>query len=156
EGDHEFHTDGRPENFKSSVDGKPVKVTWRESKDRSGFYVKSVHFNKGQTRIIEDSYTGGTGGDTGGNRTLVYVLETGKSWKGTIGHATIIVDTSFLRNCWPVSGLEKFHWSGNDLVWEASNLKPTRQSNIDISWQARYDNGSINGHRIWATYNGMY
>lgn len=78
---------GDLEKLTSSVDGRPVKVTRRLiSKDEDDEYffeyawVKTVRFEKGQTRRIVNTYVQGLGGDTSGHRFFSYTFSTGASW----------------------------------------------------------------------------
>ena len=74
----------------STVDGKPVAVQRKliSMDDDEAFYeyawVKSVHFEKGQTRTIVNTYVQGLGGDTSGHRFFGYTFATGATWHKNI------------------------------------------------------------------------
>ncbi|HVT10833.1 MAG TPA: hypothetical protein VHE55_01090 [Fimbriimonadaceae bacterium] len=99
-------------SFKSTVDGKRVDTTLEPAKApedadfnakgwNSAFQVKSVHFGKGQTRRVRDSYQVRLGtvaihGEVPGKgepaeRIFSYIFSTGGSWHGSIGRAEMVI-----------------------------------------------------------------
>ena len=138
------------DNFRSWVDGKPVKVAVipdapdSNTLDYSMWYAKYVHFRKGQTRIVVDKYSGGYGGESNGQRDFAYILKTGASWKGPIGHATIICKLGATSQYMPIqfspSGFKRV---GNTITWNLDSLKPTED--IKISWYPAFLNVRVNG-----------
>jgi hypothetical protein len=86
--------------FLSTVDGRSVKVKRTPAGGKSPFksaWVKRVHFRARQTRRVVAEYWA-KHGDIGDYIVDDYVLQTGASWKGKIGRATITVDWSKLNN----------------------------------------------------------
>lgn len=93
-GDH-----GQPDytdltNFHSTVDNKPVALR-RVVVDRTRnhllaydeytiWWIKRVHFRRGQTRIVYDRYEGGGGGDSIGTQWFTYILRSGVPGKATL------------------------------------------------------------------------
>lgn len=55
-------------------------------------YVKSVHFEKNQTRHVLVEYDSAYGAAGGGWNLNEYILRTGATWAGTIGQCSITVD----------------------------------------------------------------
>lgn len=116
--------------FRSWVDGKPIKTILRPATKQTGddvkaWYVKTVHFAQGQTRVVEDRYTGGGKDVSDGWHAFTYILSTGASWKGPIGYAKIVCDLSGLRKYSPVTISTKgYKRQGSTAVWEFHNLKP--------------------------------
>lgn len=89
-------------NFKSTVDGKAVKVEYRKLGDdlhtSDGVWVKSVAFQAGQSRVVRVTYESPNGGSTQGNRSSHYIFETGATWSGNIEWITVTVDWSGVKN----------------------------------------------------------
>ena len=105
------------EHFRSCIDGKAVslrmEVAGHDSEggrladyDAPVYHVKSVHFAKGQTRIIEDWYRTDHSGEGTNSMTkkgdenlyislFTYVMASGGSWNGNIGEA--VVDVRFME-----------------------------------------------------------
>ena len=127
-------------NFRSLVDGKPVKTTFVKAKPVSkqvvpeyeAWYVKVVPFKAGQTRTVVDTYGGRLGESAYGagaiGKSFLYILETGKNWKGTIGKAVITVDASN-----PPPGVrfksaspKGYARRGNKFVWTLKDFEPVK------------------------------
>lgn len=81
--------------FRSWVDGKPVKTLLLP--DANGYWAwhaKDVAFRRGATRTVRVAYDADGGGATASPkyvREAAYVLHTGASWHGPIGHAEVVV-----------------------------------------------------------------
>jgi hypothetical protein len=102
--DSDDYEDPKPKSifssFRSYVDGKPVKTSLAVGESFKNWQVKSVSFAKGQTRKVRNVYKVDLGQLTiGGGESSVpmtwqatYVVETGRSWKGTIGSSKVIFD----------------------------------------------------------------
>ena len=129
------------QDFKSYVDGSPVAVQEARGINPIGYpsgrmpyyswYTFSVPFTTGETIEVRNTYqvqfSQGNAGFFAG-----YVLQTGKYWKGPIGHAKITFKMgdiqpyqlgSLYPNC--------YRFQGNDLVFERSNFKPDFDLRID-------------------------
>jgi len=149
-------------SFRSVVNGVPVAVK-DFSKDGSFWKVKEVRFAKGETKVVENFYSGRTGTHTvtysGLDEGLVsdisYILETGASWRGPIGYAKVVfqfaedtIPTPLIpkrrdsvlrwRTADPAtveySGFAKPRVDGRRLVFERRNFTPSQASNIHLSW----------------------
>jgi hypothetical protein len=141
------------EFFRSYVDGKRVKVTRVVDKERTGeaeyhvWWVKRVHFGRGQTRRVVCEYEGGGSRSSYGWYGWSYTLKTGASWKGTIGRARIICD---IRGLEPYCRLKirpaGYRRRGNTVVWDFRNFKPKKD--IDFSWQTAFLDVVVNGMPI--------
>jgi hypothetical protein len=83
------------DRFRSWVDGKPVRTKIEGlTKDGTGYHrwrTKQVKFGAGQTRRVEVRYRAGLGDVSDGSCTFTYVMTTGASWKGKIGHAKVTI-----------------------------------------------------------------
>jgi hypothetical protein len=83
--------------FRSWVDGQPVRtrIEGLRVNHRDGSWerwrTKVVHFASGQRRRVEVRYRDGIGGVSDGSRFFTYVMRTGASWKGKIGHAKVVI-----------------------------------------------------------------
>ena len=124
-------------DFRSWVDGKPVKTRIEGSKSRnedgySGWRVKNVHFGAGQSRTIVDTYRGGLGASSDGSSFFEYVLKTGASWKGQIGSAVIRVDTRPMLRVFRLGDIKPTgsKVSGGIVTWRLTNLEPTEDISI--------------------------
>ena len=148
--------------FRARVDGIPVKVTHVKTKpkdmeDYREWWVKTVHFGAGQTRVVEDFYGGRASGDSMGGTYAVYVLQTGRAWKGPIGHATIRMDLSAVRDFQtfiPYPAGYRRH--GDILTWEWRDIEPRNDIRLIYTWNhTRFivDGKDINQdlvcHRSW-------
>jgi hypothetical protein len=85
------------DHFRSFVDGAEVSCVRTAGHGGSGgaiehWWVKTVTFGAGETRIVRDVYrapVGGHIGDSlGAHDQFEYTLYTGSSWSGPIGAAT--------------------------------------------------------------------
>lgn len=164
-------------NFRSRVDGRATATRVESATDGDGaplYHVKTVHFGAGQTHVVEDWYTGALSG--GGTSTLVpkgkgeqenlyvsefeYVMESGGSWKGNIGEATVQVDfvQKSLRHLKPIPETQtgpperntKLNllpsngviWSafckpqvhGRRMVFHRKDFKPTDNDNVYLTF----------------------
>jgi hypothetical protein len=152
--------DAKLEGFRSWVDGKPVKVRW--TLGRSGdegydaWYVKRVRFGRGQVHVVEDAYGGGGGGMSDGFRSYSYVLQTGASWKGSIGRAKIALDLGLLAEYSPIQISGPAHSRKGALVlWDLHNFKPGLHDNIQINWYPGFRNVYVNGSPVGADLDGV-
>lgn len=95
------------QNFKSWVDGVPVKTTVVLSQNPNAkgatyggsWHAKVVHFGAAQTLTVRDTYrqpqSGGVSASTNGLylNQVQYIMSTGSSWKGPIG--SVVVEAHF-------------------------------------------------------------
>lgn len=106
--------------FRSYVDGKRVQTKLIDASEDMGWQVKHVRFAKGQTRKVRNVYRVGLGQLSINGRAprppmtwqAQYVVETGRSWKGTIGSTKVIVD--FERSALVRSPLKAAKWPANE------------------------------------------
>jgi hypothetical protein len=145
--------------FVSFVDGRRVKVQRFGPKgeivgDYEIWWVKRVHFRKGQTRIVVNRYRGGFGYNTSGMQWFTYVLSTGASWKGTIGYARIVCDISGMKG--DTVWADPHKRVGHLLIWEFRNFEP--KTDIEIQWWGGFWDFEINGYSIkpWECWEGEY
>lgn len=140
--------------FESTVDGEKTEVRRKvgkidEEDTYSIWWVKTVTFDAGQRRSVVVEYEGDGGWDTSGNGWFDYVLGTGASWKGKIGSAKIVVDTTgFAR----YSGLEfeprPTHRFKDRVEWHLVDFEPKRSRTIRIKWFFGFLDVFVNGARI--------
>ncbi len=153
--------------FRSWVDGKPVKCTYKRGKEQSAheyessrdsWYVKDVPFEAGQTRKVVDEYSSGLDVSANSMQTsyeipwsFTYVLRTGRNWKGTIGKATIILD---------VSRVDEVHYeivrspagsvrAKDTLTWTFTDFEPTEDISIDLVPRFPKLNGKMADPEQW-------
>lgn len=139
-----------PENkFVSLIDGVKVQVSpivrpgeWAID-NYTVWWTKSVYFAAGQTRIVDDNYSGGGGDIATGNKWFNYVLKSGASWNGPIGRAVITCDMSGL----PYSPIDisppGYTHVGDKIVWDMQNVKP--KEDISLYWYPAFMDVVING-----------
>ena len=135
--------------FHSWVDGKAVKVkrrlhdkTFEDGYNYTNWWVKKVHFNAGQTRTIVDEYQGEPGWAGTGypdTETFNYILQTGGSWKGSIGSGTIQIDCRNLMNRYQVKCMQGAFMKPIKVVSGVANirfrdLKPTDKDDVQVWW----------------------
>lgn len=131
--------------FRSRVDGKPVQTQliqrnwkkWGHYIDYKHWWVKSVPFKKGQTRVVVNEYQTQPGEIGGMLQGFNYIVQTGANWKGNISNATITVDVSHLLK--QGSKVDKVSPSGykkvgQTYVWERKNFAPKPSDNIEVLW----------------------
>jgi len=145
----------RLRGFTSWVDDKPVKITYRPSaksdesedkKEYNAWYVKTVHFDAGQTRKVVDMYASdlGAAGTSDGWTTseFTYVLRTGASWKGRIGKATINMDTSAGAGFYDIKASPKgCKVKGDKYTWVMTNFEPKQDISLVFSVKMPLVNG---------------
>lgn len=150
--------------FQSTVDGQSVRVTRKVAQKPTDdgdyeydyWWVKKVSFARGQTRTIVNTYTGGVGikapfynQPTG----FHYVLETGASWHGPIGHARIVCDLGSVANDWPLwFGPDGGKRKGRTITWDLRNFKP--DNDVNIGWYPGFSDISVNGQWLWKRVDG--
>ena len=145
------------QDFKSYADGSPVAVQETRGINTIGYpsgqvlyyswYTFNVPFSAGETREVRNTYrmqlSLGSAGFFAG-----YVLQTGKYWKGPIGHAKITFKMGEIQP-YQLSRLYPncYRLQGNDLVFERSNFKPDfdldiayymDQSNLPLAYVKRF------------------
>jgi hypothetical protein len=107
EGYHMTPGDSLFTNFRTVINGQEVSVevkagTSDESvaadvgDSYSSFYVWPVHFKKGETKTIYNSYLYDMA-ESIGDRSILYTLKTGALWKGPIGKLDIYIDLGALN-----------------------------------------------------------
>ena len=84
------------EGFRSWVDGQSVATrkivqSMKPERPPDRWYTKRVAFAKGQRRVVRDTYTQPHGEISDGSYFFPYVLTTGASWHGPIGHVAVVV-----------------------------------------------------------------
>lgn len=123
--------------FRSKVDGVPVKVTTLEKKDKQGrttfWYVKDVQFERGQRRTIINRFRQGYGDSTMGDNFFVYVVSTARSWRGPVERLGIEIHW-YGKSLWErleVTGVAEgkvpkpaTHKGGRTLMWSLVNCEP--------------------------------
>jgi hypothetical protein len=121
-------------NFKSYIDGEEVEVKplpgYANESGFERFWVKEVHFDAGQRRIICNTYIGGAGGSVGGAKEFYYDVATAACWKGSIGYLRITVDYSDMGPDFQLFHIEPNfrdlrELGTNKIVWRWKNVEPT-------------------------------
>ncbi|MHB1458669.1 MAG: hypothetical protein ACYC0V_17310, partial [Armatimonadota bacterium] len=128
-------------NFRSSVNGKPVKTKFIIGSKHEfnryyyGWHVKDVYFDKGETKIVIDEYDCLLGGDISGSRSFSYILKSGKTWDGTIGKAVITVD---LGDYASVFNVKSYTYKinrrvDNKLIWNLTEIEPEEDIGLTLT-----------------------
>lgn len=154
-----FPQDGKhdPESdyFRASVDGKPVAIQHAEGEMElqevtRDWWVKSVHFNSGQTRVVEDEYGGSVAIDeTDQARFATYVLKTGGPWHGPIGKATIVMDVSAFHGYQTIHATPSgYRRHGDRITWTLRNFEPKQDIRILCYWGYRPERVVVNGREM--------
>jgi len=145
---------GKLNDFHSWIDGSPITVTNRKAPDgdEGGPYedwlIKTVPFGENQTRTVVDTYRGGGGEVSDGERWFTYVLTTGSNWKGPIGRARVTCNLGSLSGFSPIEiSPAGYHRSGNIITWDMRDIEPTK--NIEIRWTEAFMNVRVNGKYPW-------
>jgi hypothetical protein len=152
----EVRDEGNPlgefEGFRSRIDGKTVEVkptAWVS--EPGGFtgrrwWVKTVRFGRGETRVVENSYSSRTGTDSHGVRFFHYELKTGKNWSGPIGRALITIDTAAVRDHQTFDP-EPADCTVEDncFTWTFTEFEPAED--IRLTYYESYDNFFVDGER---------
>lgn len=143
----------RFEYFRTSVDGAAVKSTYQplppsEDNEYTGWHIKTVPFKRGQTRVVTVEYASPVGETSDGSRFCSYTMETGSSWKGTIGRAVIRLDTGAISRHYTVISIypKQTEIQGNTIIWRFANLEPVLQNDIFVRFDLKRP--VINGRRI--------
>lgn len=149
--------------FKSWIDGRPVKVKLIKAATNSSdsWWTKRVTFKAGQTVTVKVQYSDegglfGSWGRTPDNDAPLlvfqYVLHTGASWRGAIGHVVVEVTCPHFKNLtfapfkdWGEKikpshkylfwqGPSKPKLNGTVLRFEARNLKPDADDDVRLGF----------------------
>lgn len=131
------------EFFESYVDGQRVeskrKVPGWFSDEYRTWWTKEVRFQAKELRVVRDVYRSGIGRDVNARNFFTYQLDTGASWDGTIGAASIVVTldetipVESVRKIWP----EPSEVSGSEIRWAFADFEPALAgslSSIGVSW----------------------
>lgn len=114
--------------------------------------VKTVSFRAKQTRVVRVRYTAMLGEVSDGTRFFQYDLDTGASWKGTIGKAEVTVRLHRFEDYWPVRVADPaaHYRRGNRMIWRWRNLEPSRAKNgfVFIEFLPGYNNIVADGERV--------
>jgi hypothetical protein len=137
------------DGFRRSVGGRRLRVRRlvdATGRDYSYWWVSKVHFAAHQTRRVTVDYTGGVGGMSTGDGFLQYVLRTGSSWHGRIGHVRVVATCTDGAG-WTFSGRpDGYRRFGRALVWDMHNVKP--QDDVYIDWKPAEHSVYVSGQRV--------
>jgi len=123
------------------VDGRPARVRYANGAmdQASGviynWWVTTIHFKAGQTRVVRNYYESEAEADPYLERHTQYILTTGRPWRGTIGRATISLDTSAIRDyqtMWftPLGYRRHRHM----VTWILRDFEPRQNIEINYGW----------------------
>jgi hypothetical protein len=157
-----FGDDEKLYDFKTYVDGQVRNTVIQEGLKEEGnnqgtmyyanWHVWEMQFDKGQERRVVNTYRVKNGYDSTGGRTVKYILETGATWKNTIGYGKVsirldkkidpqnlnIVDYQGYENHSNVT--ISVYPEDNKITWEFFDLEP--DFNIEL-----YDQKSMERQR---------
>lgn len=120
-------------NFRTFVNGVELPVE-KEKGVRpkidmpfySEWYTFTVPFAAGETVIVNNTYTYQPSYNSIGDVSTGYVLQTGATWKGSIGKARVEFKLGSVKP-WQIEQLRPggFRFEGNSIIWERNNIEPT-------------------------------
>ncbi|MBB6214026.1 hypothetical protein HNQ80_000095 [Anaerosolibacter carboniphilus] len=150
-----FGDDEKLYDFKTYVDGKEQNTVIKEGLKEEGnnlgrmyyanWYVWEMKFDKGQERRVVNTYRIKNSYDSIGGKTVKYILETGATWKNSIGYGKVsirfdqkidpqninIVDYQEYENQ-PNVAIGVYP-EDNKITWEFFDLEP--DFNIELYYQ---------------------
>lgn len=146
-------------SFEAWVDGKPVKVdttAWEDTGVRwSRWRMKTVSFGFNQRREVANHYTASTGRVTDGSKFVTYILTTGKSWKGPVGKADVVIDISDISDYQTIRrSPEGYVRDGNLIKWHFESFEPESEINLSYAWG--YSAFVVNGRDTKPYLGGLY
>ena len=131
----------RLNNFTAALNGTPIEVSEVSGSELDGefarytsWYVFEVPFEAGQTLTMTHEYDiVFTSYSTGGTQ-VGYILTTGSTWNGNIGHTKVTFDFSDM-NPWGITmnrypSIKDFVYKDDLLIFEKSNYSP--DFNLDV------------------------
>jgi hypothetical protein len=137
--------------FESWVDGAPVPTRVEGLKGSGNSWerwrTKSVHFAAGQTRLVRVRYSSYGGRVSDGSRSFSYRLDTGASWKGSIGRAEVVVRLGGLTKGYRLDAVHPAgaRRKGDTLSWRWDNLEPAARQTAAGATPP----GAVSGVDIW-------
>lgn len=148
-------------SFASYVDGDRINVKRRviSSNDDSEYriwWTKEVRFEENQRRTVTVEYEAEGGWDTGGRGWFDYVLGTGATWKGKIGSAKLVLDTSGLSSFsqlhfYPKPTFEK----PSSVEWHFVDFEPRLDMKVGVQWFFGFLDVFVDGLRV-AQKGGLF
>jgi Copper amine oxidase N-terminal domain len=132
------------------VDGRRVPTQRLEDRPLSGrprWYTARVRFAARQERVVDVAYWHRYDEPpyaASGLRTFIYVLWTGRTWKGSIGKADIVVRLHLERGqrvtgaalAWSGDCLTPPRRSGAQLAWHLTDFEPGKEAQLTVDWRA--------------------
>jgi hypothetical protein len=120
-------------DFKTYVKGKSLPV--RKEKEVKGsldlpFYEEwftfEVPFKAGERITVRNTYSFTPSHVSTGDVFTGYVLQTGSTWKGTIGNARVIFKLGSIKP-WEIVALGPggYRFEGNGILWEGRDIEPS-------------------------------
>ena len=151
-------------DFQSWVGGTRVQTTWRPDAKKgdigAGWHTKRVHFRRGQTRTVRDTYRPYYGGTVMGDSSFYYPMHTGASWKGPIGLMEVTVR---LRGFGGMTVLpprpEPTERHGGTVIWRWHDIEPGQAGaaeGVGIRYYPWYAAISVNGRKVDRHAPGPY
>ncbi|BCM93147.1 hypothetical protein IAD21_05035 [Abditibacteriota bacterium] len=150
--------------FHSFVDGRPVRPQRRYVDGDPGrweteyhfLWTRSVRFERGQTRILEDRFISGSyldqesGPEGGAIQLFSYNLAAGAKWKSKIERCRVTFDIAGLKEFsdvkFDVPGGKR---RGQQIVWEWRDFEPKPDFSVSANWWPGFKNISINGSNVY-------
>jgi len=139
---------GKPAGFSSFatwVDGKRTRASieglkWQEPEMHwSRWRVKTLAFGDGQRRRVRVQYSAplGEAGEPG--RLFTYLVSTGASWHGPIGHARIRIRGHYDPSRSWLDVPDRYRRMGaTTFEWEAGALEPTEADDLQLAYYEDY------------------
>jgi len=147
-------------HFRAYLDGQRLAVrrvrgaSLRPGRPVRGpdWYTKRVYFAAGQRRLVRDTYWQGYNEAlprTGRDHQFIYLLWTGRPWKGPIGTADIIVRLHLgpdqrafnaVIYLWSNGGRQDGHLAPTErsaarLSWHLENYEPAQGQGVAVEWR---------------------
>lgn len=111
---------------------KPPKSFDSRFDDYSSWFTFSVHFKKGQRKIIKNTYKFSMSKYSTGTDFVGYIIKTGSVWKDNIGHTKVTFYIPGLQPYWieHLIGGPYFRFEEDKIIWERSDFEPVEDLGI--------------------------
>jgi len=132
-------------SFATWVDGKPADariegLNWDELEMHwSRWRVKTLAFGDGQRRRVRVQYSAPLGESGEPGRVFAYLVSTGASWHGPIGHARVRIRGHYdPSHSWLQVPDHYYRVSTTTFEWDRRALEPTGADDLELTYYEEY------------------